>query len=103
MAGEFGTTLETMQQASQHVIDVNASVQQQLSALLNNLEPLSGLWKGDASTSFQSLAARWNEDAQKLNQALQAIGEAILTNSQNYGVSETANQSSFSKITQALG
>lgn len=103
MAGSFGTQLDTMQAASQHVLDVNANIQAQLSSLLQRLEPLAGLWKGDASMSFQALAARWNEDASRLSQALQGIGEALMANQQTYSASESTNQASFSKITQALG
>ncbi len=48
MAGQFGTQVEQMQAAANHVAEVNQSVQGQLSALSNQLAPLAGAWQGQA-------------------------------------------------------
>ena len=46
----FRAELSTMQTASQHVYDVNAQIQAQLSNLLARLDPLMGTWQGSAAT-----------------------------------------------------
>lgn len=101
--GAFGTQLDTMQAAAGHVDQVNSQIQEQLRSLMSRLEPLAGTWKGQAATTFTALHQRWNDDAQRLSQALQGIGESLATNRSTYAQHEETNQQSFSKITQALG
>jgi WXG100 family type VII secretion target len=104
MAGSsYQTDIQTMGDASQKVYNVNQQVQSRLSQLRSQLEPLSGVWKGSAYSSFQSLMARWDQDAQQLNQALRAIGDGLKGNQQRYQQSEETNQSSFRSITNRLG
>ncbi|MDQ6875042.1 MAG: WXG100 family type VII secretion target [Actinomycetota bacterium] len=103
MADSYGTQLDTMQQASQHVHDVNQHVQQQLSSLMGRLEPLASTWKGTAAASFHALHLRWNEDASRLNRALADIADAIASSKQTYHVANDTQASSFSNITSALG
>jgi WXG100 family type VII secretion target len=104
MAGSsYQTDIQTMGDASQKVFNVNQQVQSRLSQLRSQLEPLSGVWKGQAYSSFQSLMARWDQDAQQLNQALHGIGEGLKGNQQRYQQSEETNQSSFRSITNRLG
>ena len=104
MAGSsYQTDIQTMGDASQKVFNVNQQVQSRLSQLRSQLEPLSGVWKGQAYSSFQSLMARWDQDAQQLNQALRAIGDGLKGNQQRYQQSEETNQSSFRSITNRLG
>lgn len=101
-AGSFRTELPTMQQASQHVFQVNDQIQAQLRSLWSRLEPLAGSWQGVAATSFTTLHERWQADAAKLNTALRGIGEALVANQRNYATSEDTNQSGFSRITSQL-
>src|SRR6476661_8064766 len=89
--GSFETQLPTMQQASQHVYDVNQQIQTQLSNLLNRLEPLTSSWQGEAATSFHQLKMRWNDNATKLNQALQGIGDGLKQSHQTYQTHEATN------------
>jgi WXG100 family type VII secretion target len=104
MAGNsYQTDIQTMGDASQKVYNVNQQVQSRLSQLRSQIEPLSGVWKGQAFSSFQSLMARWDQDAQQLNQALRAIGDGLKGNQQRYQQSEETNQSSFRSITNRLG
>ncbi|MGH3524439.1 MAG: WXG100 family type VII secretion target [Mycobacterium sp.] len=88
---QFETQLPTMQVASQHVNDVNQQIQTELTNLLNRLEPLTSSWQGAAATSFHTLKQRWHDNATKLNQALQGIGEGLGQSHQTYQSHETAN------------
>ena len=99
----FRAELSTMQAASQHVYDVNAQIQAQLSNLLARLDPLTGTWQGSASTSFQVLKDRWHQDATQLNAALRAIGDSLVKVHANYQATEQSNQQGFTSITRKLG
>ncbi len=99
----FRTELATMQAASQHVYDVNAQIQSQLSTLLARLDPLTGTWQGSAATSFQALKDRWHQDATQLNAALRAIGDGLVKVQGNYQATEDTSQQSFTSITRKLG
>jgi WXG100 family type VII secretion target len=99
----FRTDLSTMQTAAQHVYDVNAQIQSQLSNLQSRLDPLMGTWQGSAATSFQVLKERWHQDATQLNAALRAIGEGLVKVHGNYQATEQSNQQGFTSITRKLG
>jgi WXG100 family type VII secretion target len=102
-SSSYQTDIQTMGDASQKVHNVNQQVQSRLSQLRSQLEPLASVWKGQAFSSFQSLMARWDQDAQQLNQALRGIGDGLRGNQQKYQHSEESNQSSFRSITNRLG
>ena len=99
----FGTTVEEMARAGQHVLDVDADVAADLAVLRGQLLPLQGAWVGEASTAFAGLMARWDADARSLSEALQAIGEAITGSGRTYQQQEEAQSSGLSAIRAALG
>ena len=99
----FGTTVEEMARAGQHVLDVDADVQGHLAALRGQLVPLQGAWVGDAATAFTGLMARWDADARSLSEALRAIGEAITGSGRTYQQQEEAQSAGLSGIRAALG
>jgi WXG100 family type VII secretion target len=102
MAQQFGTQVDQMQAAARHVVDVNNSVQGQLSALHNQLEPLAGAWQGQAAAAFQTLMERWNKDARDLNNALSEIGEQIRESGTTYQQADDTEHQNYSRISQAL-
>ncbi len=103
MPAGYGTSTEEMQKAGAHVFSVNDQVQGELGALRAQLAPLAGAWRGEASTAFHALMARWDTDARTLNDALRGIGEAIQGSGQSYAAQEEANASNLSGIQAALG
>jgi WXG100 family type VII secretion target len=99
----YGATTEEMTRAAQHVASVNQSVQAELSALRTRLEPLAGAWVGRAAAQFALLMARWDTDAQALNQALGGIGHAIEGSRTTYQRQEDDHTAAMTSITNALG
>ncbi|MGH4015364.1 MAG: WXG100 family type VII secretion target [Pseudonocardiaceae bacterium] len=102
MGQQFGTQVEQMQAAANHVAEVNQSVQGQLSALSNQLAPLAGAWQGQASTAFHMLMERWNTNARSLNEALNSIGEQIRGSGATYAQADETENQTFSQINAAL-
>ncbi|HYH30195.1 MAG TPA: WXG100 family type VII secretion target [Pseudonocardia sp.] len=103
MAEGFGTSVEEMQRAGKHVFTVNDAVQADLATLRARLGPLAGAWRGEASTAFLALMARWDADAKALNEALRAIGEAIQGSGASYQAQEEQHTGNLSAIRAALG
>jgi len=99
----YGLSFEEMDAAGRHVLDVNQDIQGTLSQLKGQLAPLAGAWKGSASMAFQNLMLRWDDAAQRLNHALQGIGESIQASSTTYAAQEEEHSQSMSTITQSLG
>ncbi len=102
-AGSYETDAPTMEVAARHVFEVNDSIQAQLAALLQRLDPLMGSWQGAAATSFHALKDRWHQNATTLNQALRGIGEGLVQAERTYRSSEDANQQDFTGIAGHLG
>jgi len=103
MAGQFGAQFEQMQEAANHVAEVNQSVQGQLSGLRSQLAPLAGAWTGQAASAFQMLMERWDNDARSLNEALNSIGEQIRGSGTTYAQADESENQSYTRISQALG
>jgi WXG100 family type VII secretion target len=94
VTGAFTTQTAQMQQAASKVDDVNTEVRSQLSSLQSQVEAVQAHWTGQAASTFQALMLRYNEDAQKLSQALTDISEQIRTSGQTYAAQdEAANDS----------
>lgn len=102
-ADGFGTTTEEMQRAAQHVTQVDESVRAELAALRGKLEPLAGLWTGQASLQFAQLMQRWDTDARALAEALATIGNALQGSRVSYEQQEQQQAQSMSTIASALG
>jgi WXG100 family type VII secretion target len=91
-----------MQSAGRHVFEVRDQITAQLAQLRAQLAPLEGTWRGDASTAFAQLMARWNDDARRITAALQSIGESVQASGVTYRAAEDEISSSTSQISQAL-
>lgn len=102
MAGYEGT-VDQFTTAHKDVVSTKEGVEGTLKTLFNQLGELESAWRGTAKTSFDALMARFNDDAIKLNRALEGIGEQLLAAGSSYRESEESQQDSFSKITGALG
>lgn len=98
----FRTELATMQAAAQHVYEVNAQIQSQLSSLLARLDPLMGAWQGSAATSFTVLKERWHQDATALNASLKGIGDKLTKAHGAYQATEDQSRQSFTSISNRL-
>jgi WXG100 family type VII secretion target len=91
-----------MAKASQSIQQTVEDISAQMRSLQSAVEPLGSSWKGAAYNAFQQLMTRFNDDGQKLTQALQAIGQAMDTNNKNYNATEQQNTSTITQLLSGL-
>jgi len=102
MATAYQTEMSTMQVAAQHVEEVSASIQAQLSQLENQILPVASQWMGAGGSSFQVLHEKWQQDAAKINQVLAQIAQGIQLNARQYSAAEDAATSTMTRTAAQL-
>jgi WXG100 family type VII secretion target len=102
MAGQqYTTTEEEMRAFSNRISTVNSSIQGEIRRLQQVIDNITGGWKGQAATAYNNLQSQVNEDANKLNQILADIKEAIDSTTSNYQASEEEQASSIGQVAGA--
>lgn len=96
------TTVETMEATSRRVGDVKNEIHGLLTTLRGEVDGVRGSWEGTAALAFQSLMERWDVSANKLNQALEAIGENIRANGVAYDTTQQDHTSSINTVAGSL-
>ncbi|PVZ07866.1 WXG100 family type VII secretion target [Actinomycetospora cinnamomea] len=103
MAGQFGTQTDTMIAAGQRIQDIQQSMQGQMRSLQSQLAPLAGTWRGQASVAFQQVMTRWNEDAARINTALDDIATKVAEGGRHYAASDEENRQAINRLGGAGG
>ncbi|GAA2835590.1 WXG100 family type VII secretion target [Crossiella cryophila] len=102
MASGYGLDAEGMAKAAVDVDKVNNDITSELRSLRSGLEPLIGIWKGSAATSFGKLMEQWGAETEKLNQALGGIASTLKEQSGGYMLQEEEASSNISSIAAGL-
>jgi|SRR5215217_4198030 len=75
---DFSGTPEQFQTAYGQVSDAHANIRGILNTLTDNINAdIHTAWQGDASTIFQSVMGEFHQKAEKVNAALQHIGDML--------------------------
>ncbi|GAA1692561.1 hypothetical protein GCM10009830_45450 [Glycomyces endophyticus] len=82
-----------MEDASQRILAGSQSINDSLSDLGNKLDALD--WEDEAAVAYQDKRAEWTQSLQKLNEILEAVGNAVNTAKENYQNTEAANKAKF--------
>lgn len=98
MAGQFGTQTDTMLAAAQRIEDIHQAMQGQMRSLQSQLAPLAGTWRGQASVAFQQVMTRWNEDATRINTALDDIAAKVAQGGRDYAASDEENRQAINRL-----
>ena len=102
MSDQMKTTVSTMEDTSRRV----GAVREEIAGLLGNLrsevDGNRGAWEGSAAIAFHSLMERWDGSAKKLNDALQAIGENIKSNSVTFDTTQQDHTASLNNVAGSL-
>ncbi|TCP53244.1 WXG100 family type VII secretion target [Tamaricihabitans halophyticus] len=102
MAG-FQTGAPELRTAAGEMVNTNTELQGTLRNLANEVQAVSGMWKGQAEAAFQQLMTRFQEDAAKLNESLMNISEAVTGSADAYEQQEEDAAQSVSAIQNMLG
>ncbi len=99
MAGQqFNTTEEEMVAFSNRISTVNGSIQGEIRRLQTVIDTITSGWKGSAATAYNNLQTQVNTDANKLNQVLNDIKDAIDSTTRNYAASEEEQSASINSV-----
>ena len=102
MAHPFEVDHATLHTAANDVRTTRGEVNGQLKTLGAVVDDLAVAWKGVAATSFQQLMTRYNGDASKLLQAMDAIADLLdMSGTQHAANDENQNQM-LNKFNSAL-
>lgn len=99
--GYTGTPAE-FTTAHGHVVTTKENVEGELSNLWNAISQLQSLWKGPAQAAFLKLMHRFDEDAKKLNTALEGIGEQLKLAGSKYEETEAQQGDVFGSLSAQL-
>ena len=73
-----------------------------LGRLRGDLSTIGSSWQGAAATQFQSLMEQWDDNAAKVNQALQDLADSLNATNSSFGDNEAETENSFSQLLGGL-
>ena len=73
-----------------------------LQRLRGDLEAVRSSWQGAASVQFSSLMAQWQENAAKVNQALQDLADNLRATDSSMEANESETENSFAQLLGGL-
>lgn len=102
MAEQIEVDAATLHQAAGDVRSTRGEVDGDLAKLWNTVDDLAMAWKGDASSGFQQLMNRWNEDVKKLLTAMDDIADLLDKSGTQHEVNEQEQSQMMSRFNSAL-
>lgn len=103
MAVEVSAGEGALRAGAAAVAQARTELKGQTDALDGKLSGIGSSWKGEGAIAFQSLMARWREDAQKLTAALDTFEANLRASDQTYVSADEAQKSSMANLTAMLG
>ena len=102
MTSPFEVDHATLHTAAKDVRTTRSEVDGELKKLWNVVDDLAMAWQGQASSGFQSLMQRWNEDTVKLQTALDSIADLLDQSGTSHQVTDEEQQQMLDKFHSAL-
>lgn len=102
MAGGFEGEIEQFSQAHASVEEAKGTLDTLLNNLRSTIEETRAGWQGEAHKAFDTLMARFDENALKLNQSLQGIGEQLQQAGSTYQAQEEEVSQQVGQIGKTL-
>ena len=79
-----------------------ADIDSHLKRLEGDLSTIGSSWQGAASAQFTMLMAQWQENATKVNQALQDLADNLRATDSSMEANESETENSFSNLLGGL-
>jgi WXG100 family type VII secretion target len=92
----------TLHTAANDVRTTRDEVDGEMKKLWNVVDDLAIAWQGKASTGFQSLMTRWDEDVKQLQKALSDIADLLDKSGTTHQVNDEEQQQMLDKFHSAL-
>lgn len=102
MTSPFEVDHATLHTAANDVRTTRSEVDGELKKLWNVVDDLAIAWQGRASSGFQQLMTRWNEDTTKLQEALTSIADLLDKSGTAHQVTDEDQQQMLDKFHSAL-
>jgi WXG100 family type VII secretion target len=94
----FGTSQEAMAAGAAHVDEASERVQGQINTLRTEVETMKGGWGGQAANAFVTLHQNFEGQANRINTALRAMQEALVSTRTTYATQEEQETSNISNM-----
>ncbi|WP_335990287.1 WXG100 family type VII secretion target [Glycomyces sp. MUSA5-2] len=91
--GAISLDYTTMEESYSRIINDSQSINDALADLGAKLDALE--WEGEDQAAYDAQRAEWNQSMDKLNQILEAVGNAVDNARQRYLDTEQANARRF--------
>ena len=95
---QYTTSQEAMQQGAVKVDDAASQIQGHIGNLRSEVETMMGGWRGEAAQSFVQVHEAFEQQANKINNALRQMHEALVATHRTYGTQETNQSQSLSGL-----
>lgn len=84
------------------VESTKADIDSHLKRLEGDLSTIGSSWQGAASVQFTSLMTQWQENAAKVNQALQDLADNLRATDSSMEANESETENSFAQLLGGL-
>ena len=91
-----------LKQGFSAVESTKADIGSHLKRLEGDLSTIGSSWQGAASVQFTSLMTQWQENAAKVNQALQDLADNLRATDSSMEANESETENSFSQLLGGL-
>ncbi|HEY3631326.1 MAG TPA: WXG100 family type VII secretion target [Jatrophihabitantaceae bacterium] len=98
----FGTSEEAMQAGANAVESATQAIRGHISTLRSEAEQMMSAWKGEAAGAFSSVHASFEENAARINSALQQMHEALVATHRTYGTQESNQSQTFTNMNSQI-
>ena len=95
---QYTTSQEAMQQGAARVDEATNQIQGHIGNLRSEVETMMGGWRGEAASSFVQVHDAFEQQANKINNALRQMHESLLATHRTYGTQETDQTQTFSGL-----
>jgi WXG100 family type VII secretion target len=95
---QYTTSQEAMAQGAIKVDDAATQIQGHISNLRCEVETMMGGWKGEAASAFVQVHDGFEQQANKINNALRQMHEALVSTHRTYGTQESNQTQTLSGL-----
>jgi len=95
---EYSTSQEAMQQGATKVDNAAGQIQGHIQALRSEVETMLGGWKGEAAGAFVQVHDSFEQQANKINNALRQMHEALVSTHRTYATQESDQTSTLTGL-----